>query len=203
MEQKSATPGGRPRGFDRNDALQTAMMLFCKHGYEGVSIADLTKAMNIAPPSLYSAFGSKEALYREALALYQQRPGFEMLPEFQRDGPIRERVRTLLHDAVCAATDPDYPAGCMVTAGMLNCGAEHEALADTMSGLRTSRCTAIASRLQKAVETGDLPPGTDALALARYLSAVIQGIAIQARDGATADELFTVVDVAMDRWPSR
>jgi hypothetical protein len=104
---------------------------------------------------------------------------------------------------VCAATDPRYPAGCMATAGMLNCGAEHEALADTMSGLRTSRCTAIASRLQKAVETGDLPPGTDALALARYLSAVIQGIAIQARDGATADELFTVVDVAMDRWPSR
>jgi AcrR family transcriptional regulator len=203
MEQKSATPGGRPRGFDRNDALQTAMMLFCRHGYEGVSIADLTKAMNIAPPSLYSAFGSKEALYREALALYQQRPGLGMLPEFQKDGPIRERVVRLLHDAVCAATDPDYPAGCMVTAGLLNCGAEHEALADTMSDLRTSRCAAIADRLQRAIDLGELPSATDALALARYLSAVIQGIAIQARDGATADELFTVADVAMEHWPNR
>ncbi|WP_297493652.1 TetR/AcrR family transcriptional regulator [Acidocella sp.] len=198
MKHKPNLTAGRPRAFDRDEALRIAMKLFSKHGYEGVSIADLTAAMNIAPPSLYAAFGSKEALFREALALYLQRPD---LPHLACTGPVRDQIRKLLHDTVRAATDPDFPAGCMVTAGMLTCRAEHEGLADSIAGLRTARCEQIAGHVRDAVRAGELPPDTDTKAIGRFVMALAQGIAIQAHDGATAAELFALVDVALQSWP--
>jgi AcrR family transcriptional regulator len=198
MKSKPAPHAGRPRAFDRAEALQTAMKLFCKHGYEGVSIADLTAAMNISPPSLYAAFGSKEALFREALALYQQRPD---LPQLETRGTIREQIKCLLYDTVRAATDPDYPAGCMVSAGMLACRPEHEALAGSIADLRIARCDLVAQHLAEAVASGELPPETDTQALGRYIMAIAQGIAVQAHDGADAAALFALVDVALRNWP--
>jgi AcrR family transcriptional regulator len=198
MKQKTASLG-RPREFDRDAALQVAMKLFCKHGYEGVSIADLTHAMNISPPSLYAAFGGKEALYREALSCYQNRPD---LPQIACTGPIHDRVRELLRDTVRAATDPGYPAGCMVTAGMLNCGAEYESLAETLTQLRNGRCKEFEEHLRQAVLRGELSGDADLPAISRYIAALIQGIAIQAKDGATQTELYALVDVAMQCWPS-
>lgn len=189
---------GRPREFDRAEALHTAMKLFCKHGYEGVSIADLTAAMNISPPSLYAAFGSKEALFREALALYQQRPD---LPQLAAKGTIREQLKALLYDTVRAATDPDFPAGCMVSAGMLACRPEHEELAISIADLRIARCSMVAQHLADAVASGELPPETDTQAMGRFIMALAQGIAIQAHDGAPAEELFALVDVALRNWP--
>ncbi len=201
MKQKTASfrrPGlGRPRAFDREAALQIAVKLFCKHGYEGVSIADLTHAMNISPPSLYAAFGGKEALYREALACYQARPD---LPQITSSGPISERVRQLLRDTVRCATDASYPAGCMVTAGMLNCGAEYEALAETLTELRNGRCKEFEDQLKQAVARGELSGDADLPAISRYIAALIQGIAIQAKDGATQTELYALVDIAMQCW---
>lgn len=204
MKQKTAlalgrSSLGRPRAFDRDEALQIAVKLFCKHGYEGVSIADLTHAMNISPPSLYAAFGGKEALYREALAAYLQRTD---LPHIENQGAIRDQVEILLRDTVRAATDPSYPAGCMVTAGMLNCGAEYQALAGTLTALRNDRCEEFACHLRQAVARGELPPNTDTDATSRYIAALIQGIAIQAKDGASQAELFALVDVAISHWPA-
>jgi AcrR family transcriptional regulator len=198
MKPKSVPHAGRPREFDRAAALHTAMKLFCKHGYEGVSIADLTAAMNISPPSLYSAFGSKEALFREALALYQQRPD---LPQLETNGSVRDQLKALLYDTVRAATDPDFPAGCMVSAGMLACRPEHEELAGSIAELRTARCNMVAQHLADAVASGELAPDTDTQAIGRYIMAVAQGIAIQAHDGAPPAELFALVDVALRNWP--
>jgi AcrR family transcriptional regulator len=202
MEAKQTAVMGRPRCFDRAAALQTALVLFSRHGYEGVSIADLTRAMGIAPPSLYAAFGSKAALFREAVALYQQRPSGRAIQAFQQPGPIRERAETLLRHIAAAVTDPAYPPGCMVTAGLLYSGAEHADLAGAMTDLRTKRCTTIADRLQLAVDSGDLPAETDAPTMARYLVAVMQGMSIQARDGATARDLQALVDMTMRAWPT-
>jgi AcrR family transcriptional regulator len=198
MKQTPALAAGRPREFDRDEALRIATKLFCKHGYEGVSIADLTSAMNISPPSLYAAFGGKEALFREALELYQKRPD---LPHLEAKGTIREQIKTMLYDTVRAATDPDFPAGCMVSAGMLACRPEHEELADSVADLRTARCNMVARHLQDAVASGELPPDADTKAIGRYVMALVQGIAIQAHDGATAPELFALVDVALQNWP--
>lgn len=197
MKHKPLHPG-RPRAFDRDEALQIATKLFCKHGYEGVSIADLTAAMNISPPSLYAAFGGKEALFREALALYQQRPD---RPQLETQGTIREQIKALLYDTVRAATDPDYPAGCMVSAGMLACRPEHEQLADSIADMRTARCNMVAKHLADAVASGELPPQSDTQAVGRYIMALAQGIAIQAHDGAPATELYAMVDVALQNWP--
>ena len=190
---------GRPREFDRDAALQVAMKLFCKHGYEGVSIADLTQAMSISPPSLYAAFGGKEALYREALDAYLRH---KSLAPMETAGCIRDKVEAMLRDMVRAATEPGYPAGCMVAGGMLYCAAEHESLASTLTELRNARCKEFAAMLEQGIASGELPPETDAAAISRYLAALIQGIAIQAKDGATQQELFALVDVAMSRWPS-
>ncbi len=198
MKQKPIT-AGRPREFNRDEALHVAMKLFCKHGYEGVSIADLTTAMNISPPSLYAAFGGKEALFREALELYQQRPD---LPHLACTGSVRDQIKALLYDTVRAATDPDFPAGCMVSAGMLTCRPEHEGLADSVAGLRTARCDLIATHLQNAVESGELPDTADTKAIGRYVMALAQGIAIQAHDGASTAELFALVDVALHNFPA-
>jgi AcrR family transcriptional regulator len=207
MKQKTAILGGpsvsrpqlgRPRAFDREQALQIAVKLFCEHGYEGVSIADLTQAMNISPPSLYAAFGGKEALYREALASYQ---AHKNRLHIENSGSIRDQVDTLLRDTVRAVTEPGYPAGCMVTAGMLNCGAEYQSLASTLTELRNARCKEFTAKFEQAVALGELPPDTDTEAMSRYLAALIQGIAVQARDGATQAELFALVDVAMAYWP--
>lgn len=200
MKQKPINASGRPREFDRDEALHIAMKLFCKHGYEGVSIAELTAAMNIAPPSLYAAFGSKEALYREALALYQQRSD---LPRLAPAGSIREQMKALLYDTVRAATDPAFPAGCMVSAGMLACSPAHEALAGSVAELRTARCDMVAQHLKDAVASGELPADADTKAIGRYVMALAQGIAIQAHDGAPAAELFALVDVALEAWPGK
>ncbi|HYP63584.1 MAG TPA: TetR/AcrR family transcriptional regulator [Acidocella sp.] len=197
MRQKPITPPGRPREFDRDEALHVAMKLFCKHGYEGVSIAELTAAMNISPPSLYAAFGSKEALFREALELYTKRPD---LPHFRAASCIREQIKALLYDTVRAATDPDYPAGCMVVAGMLACKPENEELAESVADLRTARCEMVNQHLQEAVASGQLPPETDTQAVGRFIMALAQGIAIQAHDGAPAEELYALVDVALQNW---
>jgi AcrR family transcriptional regulator len=202
MEAKQIAALGRPRCFDRDAALQTALMLFSRHGYEGVSIADLTRAMGIAPPSLYAAFGSKAELYRAAVALYQQRPSGRAIQAFQEPGPIRERVETMMRHIAVAVTDPDTPLGCMVTAGLLYSGAEHADLAAGMASLRIKRCTTITDRLQQAVDDGELPQETDAPAMARYLVAVMQGMSIQARDGATAADLQAVVDMTIRNWPA-
>ncbi len=197
MKQKTATLG-RPREFNRDAALQIAVKLFCKHGYEGVSIADLTQAMKISPPSLYAAFGDKEALFREALACYQQRPD---LPHIEAAGPIRDRVRELLRDSVRAATGPSY-LGCLVAAGMLNCAAEYESLAGTLTSIRNSRCEEFQACLREAVARRELPGDADIPAMGRYIAALVQGIAIQAKDGATQAELYALVDIAMQCWPA-
>jgi AcrR family transcriptional regulator len=197
MKQKTATPG-RPREFDRGEALQVAIRLFCERGYEGVSIADLTQAMNISPPSLYAAFGPKEALYREALAWYQAHKNRLAIGNA---GSIRDQTRAMLRDTVRSVTEPGYPAGCMVVAGMLNCAAENQPLASTLSELRNAQCKGFAEHLRPGIESGELAAGTDIEALGRYLTALVQGIAIQAKDGASQAELFALVDIAMSHWP--
>jgi len=162
------------------------MRLFWRHGYEGVSISDLTNAIGIAPPSLYAAFGSKAALYREALDRYDGLPG--ALSNLSTAKTLNGMVKGLLHRAVDAVTDPSGEGGCMISSGLIQCASEHAALASDLADRRRRMRDEIADALTRWLDKDA------ANSLARYLTTVMQGLSIQARDGATRLDLERVVD---------
>lgn len=190
---------GRPRSFDRSAALDRAIELFWLHGYEGVSIAALTDAIGIAPPSLYAAFGSKADLFREAIAHYRDHDGGgDPVPD---DVDALEFVTQSMKRGVRRITQPGRPRGCMISSGMLASGPEHFGVADEVRRLRTSYREALKSKIERDIGAGLLPRSTNPQALARFYVSVFQGIAVQARDGATAEDLYEVVEVALRAWP--
>jgi len=188
MTSPQKSRGGRPRGFDRDHALDTAMRMFWRLGYEGVSMADLTSRLGIAAPSLYAAFGSKADLYRQALKRYEETSAFLDISAFDATTTLEEAVRRMLLASVAAVTSPDRERGCMISDGMTACGSEHAELAKELSQRRTRFRDLLARRLERWRNR------PSARALARHLAAVMQGISIQARDGASARELGTIVE---------
>lgn len=201
-----ATPSGkrsgRPRAFARDQALDIALDLFWRHGFEGTSTAQLTAAMGIAPPSLYAAFGSKEALFREALALYGQRYGGFLGDTMSAPGPARAAVEQMLLGAARQFASADHPLGCMVAAGELQASAANEALVAEVTRQRQAAQQAIRRRLEAARKAGELPADTDTATLAAFYAMVIQGMAVQARDGAKLAMLKRMALMAMKAWPA-
>lgn len=188
MKPDDRSRGGRPRSFDRDQAVATAMRLFWRHGYEGVSIADLTGAIGIAAPSLYAAFGSKADLYAEALALYESGMG-ALDPSLLADAPsLADGVRRLLETSIAAVTDPGRELGCMISSGVVACHRDHAGLARTMAVRRDAMRETLATGLRRWLDDGQ------AARTARHLAAVMQGISIQARDGASPAELQDIVE---------
>lgn len=202
MEGISEQPrrrAGRKATFDRDAALDAALDLFWRHGYEGVGIADLTKAIGIAPPSLYHAFGSKADLYRAVLHRYGS--GGMSADEIAAAPSAREAVETLLERGIAAVTRPGGPLGCMISSGMLMTAPENAELAAELKAMRAKVRLALQHRIGRDVEAGILPPTTDAGALARYYAATLQGLSASAVDGASATDLRAVADLALGAWP--
>jgi AcrR family transcriptional regulator len=191
---------GRPRSFDRNAALRRAMTVFWERGYEGVSLSDLTAAMGINAPSLYAAFGCKEALFREAVALYGANEGSIAERALREKKSAREAVEALLRGNAEAYADPKNPRGCMVVLAATNCTPENEDVRAHLSQCRRDAQKMLRRRLDLGVAAGDLPGGTDAAALAAFYTTVLNGLSIQARDGASRRQLHAIVDVAMAAW---
>ena len=189
MDKQAKPRRGGPRTFDREDAIETAMRLFWRHGYEGVSISDLTAAIGIAPPSLYAAFGSKAGLYRETLDRYAALPG--ALDGLARADSLDEAVAALLGAAVRAVCDPSRERGCMVSTGLVQYAVEHADLARELTARRRAIHEAIAGAMSRWLD------GPAADALAGYLCAVMQGLSVQARDGASREALQEVADEAI------
>lgn len=180
---------GRPREFDRARALDTAMRVFWKcGGYDQTSIGELTDAMGISSPSLYAAFGSKRALYLEAVELYAQRPGTPLTLALKEPTAYDFAAR-LLDAAIVDCTKRGQPKGCLVNSDPL--------LADRRDDGRT----VIAKRLAQAVDDGDLPEWADPEMLANYLIIVINGFSTRARDGTSRTELRAVAGAVMAGWP--
>jgi AcrR family transcriptional regulator len=186
MDKQKKTRRGGPRTFNRDAAIETAMRLFWRHGYEGVSVSDLTKAIGVAPPSLYSAFGSKAGLYREALDRYGALPG--ALDGLADAKSVDAAVVGLFREGVRAAMGATGERGCMVSSGMIECASEHEDLAQDLVGRRDAIRDAIALALSRWLD------GPTADALARYFAAVLQGISVQARDGASRAQLEGIAE---------
>lgn len=192
---------GRPRAFDRKAALAQATRLFWTKGYEATSISDLTEAMGIGPPSLYAAFGSKDALYAEALNHYRESYEALVWDKFAAASTAREAARSLLLDSAAALTGclADIPRGCMVTLSAV--GSEgHSELGELVKSARAGTLDRLKARFSRAVAEGELPTSTDVHALARFVQTVQNGMSILARDGASRAELEDVARVAMLGW---
>jgi AcrR family transcriptional regulator len=187
---------GRPREFDTEKALDEAMEVFWRHGYEGATIAELTDAMKINPPSLYAAFGSKEGLLKAALDRYSEKRE-EFMREVLNMPTARDVVERMLLRIADTQTDPDNPPGCLLVAGGLACGAGAENVPFELASRRARTETQLRERFVRAKEESDLAPDADPAALARYLSAVIAGMGVLASSGASRDDLRQIALVSL------
>jgi AcrR family transcriptional regulator len=191
---------GRPREFDVDKALEQALHVFWRQGYEGTSINDLTQAIGITKPSLYAAFGNKEDLFRKALDRYIDGPGGYVQVAMAKP-TVREVVEHLLLGAADAVTNPENPPGCLAVQAALCCGDAAESIKQELMTRRANGEDDLRKRFERAVSEGDLPADTDAADLARYVSAILQGMAVQAAGGASRDELQKVARMALKTWP--
>ncbi len=203
MEIEAKRPRGRPRLLDREQALETALQLFWRHGYEGTSIAELTAAMGVTPPSLYAAFGSKERLYREALDRYGASYGSFTERALAEEPTARRAVERMLREAAELYSAGPQPRGCMLATGALTCAPEHTEVVADLTRRRRSAISSVKTRFDRAVAEGELAASTDTAALAAYYSAVVQGLAIQARDGVERPVLDSIAELALAAWPGR
>jgi AcrR family transcriptional regulator len=194
---------GRPREFDRQDALNSAMELFWAQGYEGTTLADLQKAMGgITAPSFYAAFGSKEALFREVVELYKETQGAPVLKALMEGSTARASIEGMLRAAVDHFCGQRSPHGCLMVLGSINCTPANKGVDDFLREQRALRQTFIRQRLRRGVADGDAPSGVDLGAIASFYTTVVDGMAFQARDGASRKTLSAVVDGAMAAWES-
>jgi AcrR family transcriptional regulator len=191
---------GRPREFDRAEALEAAMRVFWQHGYEGASLTELTEAMGISRPSLYAAFGDKAELFREALSCYSAGPGSYMAQALAQP-TARAVVEALLRGNLCMNTDSANPKGCLLVHAAM-AGGENCACAKAESArLRESGMTQLRERFERARAEGDLPSTIAPAALAQYVFCLLSGMSVQAASGMNGEELNSVVDLALASWP--
>jgi AcrR family transcriptional regulator len=193
---------GRPRSFDRDEALEAAIAVFWEHGYDATSIALLTRALGIGAPSLYAAFGDKRALFLEVLDHYIRTYGAFTQRALAEEPNARDAVERLLREAAAAYTRPDRPRGCLLITAATNCSPQSAGIAAQLRELRAAGVRALEDKIAAAARTGELPTGTDARALATFCSAVIQGMSAQARDGAARTDLEQIAAAALQAWPS-
>jgi len=183
-----------------DQALDRALEVFWRKGYEGATLCDLTAAMGINPPSLYAAFGNKEGLFRKALDRYRDlRTAF--WDEALNAPTARAVAETLLRGTAKFLCDPCHPKGCLAVHGALASGEESDCIRKELETRRAASQNAIRERLKRAKREGDLPADADPAALARYLATIIEGMAVQAASGASRKELERVAETALRAFP--
>ena len=191
---------GRPRTFDRAAALRDAMAVFWEHGYEGAAMADLTEAMGINSPSLYAAFGSKEELFREAVTLYEQTEGAAAMAALSTGPTARAAIAGALRANAVAYTEPENPRGCMIVLAATTYTERSAAVRDHLAGLRRGMERLFQDRVERGITDGDVRAGVDAAGVAAFYNAVMEGMSVQARDGATRAALLAVAARADAAW---
>lgn len=188
---------GRPREFDRDQALEKARDAFWARGYEGTSIADLVSTLGLASARIYAAFGSKEDLFREAIELYEANEGGFTTRALAEEPTARQAIERILGEAVETYTRRGRPQGCMVVSAATNCAVENDRVREWLAEHRRTQTASIIKRLKQAVASGELQPDTDTQALGDYYAALMHGLSVQARDGVPRERLLALNIVAM------
>ncbi|HEX2284483.1 MAG TPA: TetR/AcrR family transcriptional regulator [Mycobacterium sp.] len=192
---------GRPASFDREQALERAMELFWERGYEGTTLEDLQAAMgDISPTSLYHAFGSKEALFRQAVEKYQATVGGPALKALEEAPTAREAVYLMLRLTTESFCRPGKPHGCMLVLGATKCTPANAGPQEYLHSIRQQTPNVLKRRLRRAVKEGDLPASADISAIASFYATVMHGLAVRAGDGASRKALMAAVDGALAAW---
>lgn len=196
-----AKPRGRPLAFNQDEVLDKALNVFWSHGYEGASMAELTEALGINKPSIYAAFGNKEALFRKALVRYATGPT-AFVGQAMKEPTARQAVEKLLMQAVDFFSDENTPNGCMIVQGALTCGESAHTIQQELIAYRGNFEAMLTQRFDLAKKQGDLPSNVNSKQLAKYIATIHQGMSVQATSGATREELLAVVETAMKNWPN-
>jgi len=191
-----ASARGRPRGFDRDQALERLMQVFWARGYEGAQLNDLTAAIGVKPPSFYAAFGSKEDAFREAIDLYIATIGSAPMRALEEAATVRDGLRSMLEGSVAVALSAK-PGGCLLILGVVNCLPANEAVRAHLLNARRKTVELVAARLRRGVVDGELPVDTDIPRLAAFFHGIMQAISFQARDGATRADLYALIEPAL------
>jgi len=198
---RPAKTRGRPRSFDRDEALERAMDVFWRQGYQATSLSDLTAAMGINPPSLYAAFGDKEHLFLAAVERYESLGHGSAGCILEEAPTARDAVELILKETASELTKPSQPKGCMLITAATNCSAESAHIQRALAKRRAEQKKHLKDRIAKGVANGELPRGADAGALADFYTTVLTGMSMQARDGATRKTLLATAETAMRAWP--
>ena len=201
----TATPRrktGRPLSFDRDAALEKAMLTFWRYGYETTSIVDLTTAMGVTAPSLYTAFGDKKRLFLEAAHRYAGDP--EAMAQAIDGAPsAHAAARDMLTSAAIAYTGNATPRGCLLASATASCSAASADVQSAIADIRGSIAGRLRARVDRDIASGVLPPETDAAALAGLVMTVTQGMSTLARDGTPRACLLAIVEMALRGWPRK
>lgn len=191
---------GRPRTFDRDQALRDALDVFWERGYQGASLTSLTGAMGIGAPSLYAAFGSKAKLFQEATDLYLAEDAGEPTRLLASGETARASIEAMLRSNADLFTRDDEPAGCMLTRAVSTCPDDDPELAAYLDRSVEQRIHDIEVRLERGVADGEELPCLEVRALAEFFDAVVEGMAVRSIEGADRASLHRIVDLTMRIW---
>jgi AcrR family transcriptional regulator len=194
-------PAGRPRSFDEDQALDSAMRVFWRKGFDGTSLLDLTKAMGINRPSLYAVFGNKKQLFKKATGRYIAVHA-QYVSKALKEPTAREVAEQLLRHTVDLLSNPGNPGGCLLVQGALACSKEADPIRKELVAHRLGGEAIVRERFERAITEGDLPADANAADLARFAFAIDYGMAVLSAGGATRDDLNRVIDLAMNAWPT-
>ncbi len=194
---------GRPRCFDREQALRKALEIFWRRGYEPASITELCKAMGINAPSLYAAFGNKARLFLEAVKFYEKEYWTAPAEKFEAEPDLYRAIDEFFKDSARILLSPDTPCGCMIVLAAINIAEDAQEIIEAIRELRFASKAMFAARLNRAIRDGQIPADTDVTALAGAFNTMLEGLSIQARDGLSQSELERVAAHAARMLPAR
>lgn len=203
MEQQSQPKKGkgRPKGFNREEALCAALKLFWEKGFEPTSVAELCEAMRINPPSLYCCFGNKVSLFLEALRYYEQKYWDRPTARFMAEPDIYKAVTGYFNEAARILLSPDTPCGCMVVLAAINISPDETEVIEAIRSMRMETKKMFLEKLAQAIKDGQIPPDTNAAAMAGSLNTFLEGLSLQARDYISLNQLQELADSAIRLLP--